>query len=80
MGLCNVYYADRYHQCSDAAWADNAICKTDCDRVGGGSECYYQCDSETRNAVNSCEFSYRGYWNCGEPVLWPPTGIVIRIP
>ncbi len=79
---CNGYYSGAYSQCSNAAWADNAACKSSCASNGfpEPSDCSYQCDSETRNAINSCEYSYRSYWNCPYAVVWPPVGIVIRIP
>jgi hypothetical protein len=75
-----VYYSHRYRECSDAAWADNQICKDNCSRYGAGEECYFQCDNETRNAVESCEWSYRRTWNCGFGPAWPPVGVIIRIP
>ena len=77
---CDSYFANAYQQCSDAAWSNNDACKSACDQAGTPDGCYDQCDSETSNAVNSCELSYNSNWNCGFAPVWPPVGVVIRIP
>lgn len=77
---CDAYYANSYQNCSNAAWQNNATCLDNCAAVGSPDGCSEQCTAETQNAVQSCEFSYDNYWNCGVPVVWPPVGVVIRIP
>jgi hypothetical protein len=79
-GLCDAYYAGSYRACSNAAWSNNAACAYDCASTSDPQGCDQACGFETRNAINSCEWSYRQVWNCGVPVLWPPVGVVIRIP
>jgi hypothetical protein len=77
---CDAYYADLYRQCSDVAYADNTACINDCASIGYPEGCQDQCEIETNNALDSCQYSYRGYWNCGYPAVWPPVGVVIEIP
>jgi len=76
---CNVYYANSYQACSNAAWASNAACVNSCAYTGDPA-CSAACTEETREAINSCQWSYSNTWNCGFPAVWPPVGVVIRIP
>jgi hypothetical protein len=76
---CDVYYRGSYQQCSAAAWANNSACVQACGPFADPA-CNEACNLETRDAIQTCEFSYRNEWNCGFPVVWPPVGIVIRIP
>jgi hypothetical protein len=77
---CDAYYRNAYNECSDSAWQDNTTCVNNCAAVGNPEGCEDQCSAETNNAIEGCEYSYRNYWNCGFPVVWPPVGVVIRIP
>jgi hypothetical protein len=74
---CNAYYSSEYSSCQNSAWASNAACIQEC---GGIADCNAACNDETRNAVQSCQFSYDNIWSCGGAPLWPPVGVVIRIP
>ena len=76
---CNYYYANSYQACSNAAWASDTACEQSC-AYTGDPNCSAQCTYETREAINSCQWSYDQAWNCGYPAVWPPVGVIIRIP
>lgn len=79
-GACDAYYAGTYRACADTAWESDASCHASCAEAGGDPYCNEACTDETRNALNSCEWSYRNVWNCGIGPVWPPVGVIIRIP
>jgi hypothetical protein len=77
VGMCDAYYYGMYRNCSNDVQENYNLCRSNC---AGIEECNEQCAVESENAVNACEYSYRGYWNCGYPAIWPPVGVVIWMP